>query len=106
MLGHVPIHPLEDEVSNPKIVLVLHQHVAVTADAQRRQVKHPRVSACGVDALYEGHTTLEGGPPGEPWNAGRGIEVVAEHNEGRYLRERCDLLVGLPCRCAATRLHQ
>jgi hypothetical protein len=66
----VLVHPSQDEIGNLNIVLVLHDHVAVTVDAQFWWVEHLRIAVRGVDARDESSAIIEGIFPGKSRHAG------------------------------------
>ena len=57
--GRVLIDPLDDQVGNLKVVLVLHDHMTVAMDARLDRMQHPRVAFRGVDTGNKGFTVLE-----------------------------------------------
>ena len=50
---HVLTDPRENQVRNPQVVLVLHQHVAVAEDPGVGQVEHRRIATRIIDLLDE-----------------------------------------------------
>src|SRR5687768_12333978 len=58
-LAHPLGDPLQDEIRDLQMVLVLHDHVAVAPDAALRRVEHLRLTARALDATDEGLAILE-----------------------------------------------
>ena len=90
------VDPAEDEIGNLQVVLVLHDHVAVAADAALRWTEHLRLAASRLEPIDEGLTALERELPRGPYpDACRCIAVITEHDQNGYRRQRLDLLVGV-----------
>ena len=59
-LADALVDPLQDEIGDLQVVLVLHDHVAVAADAAVRRAEHLRLTAGRLEAADERLTALEG----------------------------------------------
>ena len=97
---------MEDEIGDLQVVLVLHDHVAVAANAALWRREHLGLAAGVRDAADHRLTALETGlPGGEVGKAGRGVAIIAEDDENGKRRQRLDLLVGV-VRRATTRFDE
>ena len=102
----VLVDPLQDQVGDLQVVLVLHDHVAVAADAAVLRVEHLCVTARRLEAADQLLTAIEGKLPRRPRrDACRRVAVITEDDENRHLRQRLDLL-GRVRLWKATRLDQ
>src|SRR5688572_24162533 len=100
------IDPLQDQIGDLQVVFVLHDHVAVAANAALWRREHLGLTAGILDTADHRLTALEARlPGGERGQASRGVAIIAKDHENRERRQRLDLLVGV-VRRAATRFDE
>src|SRR5882672_5951942 len=87
---HMPFDPRENQVRDLQIVLVLHEHVAVTEQTCDWQMQHLRVATRSVDLVDELLAAVEGPNP-QARNTRDIGKVVTEYDEAWNLRKSCNL---------------
>ena len=77
--------PLENEVGDLQVILVLHDHVAVATRADFGGADHLRLAARRLEAADQCLTPLVPSlPRRERWNARRRVAMITEHDEDRH----------------------
>ena len=86
------VNPFQNQIGDLQVVLVLHDHVAVAANATVGRREHFGLTASALDAADQGLTHLVTGLPcRQRREASRGVAVIAEDDQNRHLGQRLDL---------------